>query len=115
MGMSKIINAKIIKVSLSNEDYGCLTACVTVDYGGAQQGFGGYGLYSPKWKVDHKRKVDITGHFIWRVLKIADARDWSDLVGKPIRVKIEDGLITSIGHFLNDDWFCPKIDYAEER
>jgi hypothetical protein len=111
--VSEITNAKIINVLLSNEYCGCLTACITVDRGGFQQDFGGYTLYIPERGFDPKQKADVTGHFIWRVLKIADASDWSELVGKLIRVKIEDGSISSIGHFLKDDWFCPKIDFAE--
>ena len=46
----KIVNAKIIGTSLGPLDRGILTAFLDLDYGGSQQGFGGYALDANKRK-----------------------------------------------------------------
>jgi len=50
--MSELIqNATIKSVQLTNDDFGCLTIWVDLDYGGAGQGFGGFNLYSNRIKI----------------------------------------------------------------
>lgn len=110
-------NAKIESVEITNDDYGVLTTWIGLDYGdGEHQGFGGYALYLPKdFKYHTTQVIPAAGHFIWRVMEIADVTRWSQLPGKIIRVKKESelGKIEAIGHALNDDWFCPSQEFTE--
>lgn len=110
--MKEIKNAVIESVQLSNNDHGCLSAWLMLDYGdGQHQGFGGYALYLPKSFTHHELK-SVAGNFIWRCLEIADVSDWSYLVGKTIRVKIDNGFVKSIGHIVKGDWFTPLEDWS---
>ena len=107
---TEIMNAVIQSAELDDADRGFLNCWVHLDYGGSGQGFGGYTLYLPK-SFKHHQLLSHAGHFIWRVMEIAGVTKWSDLKGKTVRVKQEDGLAVAIGHIVNDDWFCPKEDF----
>lgn len=104
-------NAIIKSATLSTEDHGLLTAWLTLDYGGSGQGFGGHALYLPASYTHHDSQSNFAGHFIWRVLEIADVSEWSRLPGKTIRVRGDHSGIHSIGHIVKDDWFCPSDDF----
>lgn len=95
-----VFNAVVGKVSLYSE-YGNLHLAVEMDYGGRFQAFGAYTVYAAK-QFDH------AGLFLKRLLEVAGADDWSRLAGRPVRVRRENGLIAAVGHFIDDDWFCPK-------
>jgi hypothetical protein len=109
-----IRNAIIKDATITSEDYGILSAWVTLDYGGMVQGFGGYVLYLPKSAKHHKLE-SVAGHFIWRVMEIADVTRWENLAGKTVRVKTNGGMlnekIEAIGHIVKEDWFCPSDDF----
>lgn len=108
----EIRNAVIERAVIESGDMGFLDAWLTLNYGnGGAQGFGGYALYLPKHFRNHTLESP-AGHFIFRVMEIAGVTDWSRLAGKAIRARVEDGLITAIGHIVNDDWFCPQDDSA---
>jgi hypothetical protein len=106
----EIQNAVITSAEIRNDDHGLLTSWIMLDYGGSGQGFGGYGLYLPKSFKYHKLN-SVAGHFIWRVMEIAEVTKWSELKGKTIRVKAEHGGVKSIGHIVKDDWFNPSEDF----
>tara|TARA_R110000772_G_scaffold76169_1_gene164762 strand:+ start:922 stop:1332 length:411 start_codon:yes stop_codon:yes gene_type:complete len=102
-------NAIIKKASLTIEDHGCLTAWITLDYGGSGQGFGGYNLCSTGPNADYR--FNYAGKFIVRVLQVAGREKWEDLPGASIRVKSSStDQIVAIGHLLADDWFLPGDD-----
>ncbi len=106
----EIKNAIIKSAEITSDDHGCLSAWLYLDFGGSGQCFGGYVLYLPKSSKHHKVE-SVAGHFIYRILEIADVTKWSQLAGKTIRVKGSFSGIDEIGHIVKDDWFSPKIDF----
>jgi hypothetical protein len=107
-------NAIITHATITNDDHGLLSVWLTLDYGGAGQGFGGYSLYLPKDFLNHDPKgPNYAGHFIWRVMEVAGVNEWSQLIGKTIRVRCEHRKVHAIGHIVKDDWFNPSEDFGK--
>lgn len=111
----EIKNAIITKAEISIKDHNILGAYLILDFGdnalpGDSCGFGGYALYLPK-SFDHHSIESPAGHFIFRCLEIAGVESWKDLIGKAVRVVVEGGKITAVGHVVKNDWFCPKEDF----
>ena len=106
--MSNITEKNAIITGASFDMERGLSAWIHLDYGGSGQSFGGYCLY-----MKNDTSKNYAGHFIYRVLKIADVNDWSDLKGKSVRVKSDNSKIISIGHILNDDWFDPTKEFEK--
>ena len=107
-------NAIIEKATITCGDRGLLDCWLTLDYGGAGQGFGGYALYLPK-SFDHHRLESVAGHHIYRIMEVAGVDSWDKLKGKTIRVKCTWEHVSAIGHIVKDDWFCPEDDYRQLR
>jgi hypothetical protein len=101
----EIKNAIIKSATINNED-GFLTIFLTLDYGGSDQGFGGYNLYTPKIKYNS----NFSGHFIWRCMEVAGVSRWEKIVGKAIRVKASRGNVKQIGHIVKTIWFDPSAE-----
>lgn len=78
--------AKIASTSLGVEDHGVLTAYLTVDYGGAVQAIGGYGL--DRYDAEQKRRVGTAYgcEFIARVIRACGVAKWEDVAGRTIYV-----------------------------
>tara|TARA_R110000851_G_C13000142_1_gene558222 strand:- start:127 stop:483 length:357 start_codon:yes stop_codon:yes gene_type:complete len=112
----KIVNATITSTQLGYQDHGILTSFIMLDYGGSGQGFGGYCFDEPI-KVDgeysHREGVKFGMEYIRQVLDCTGVRNWEELVGKHVRVRQEHSKVHSIGHILEDKWFCPE-DLANE-
>ena len=98
-----IRNAKIEDTMLGIEDHGIFTSMIQLDYGdSSHQGFGGYVL-GGSFGVD----------YIKGLLNVVGVEKWEDLVGKYIRVKIDNtdgwnGKIIGIGNITKDEWFYPE-------
>lgn len=109
-------NAIITAATITNDDYGLLSAWLTLDYGGGGQGFGGYVLYLPKDFKHHSLGApNYAGHFIWRVMEVAGVTEWGRLQGKTIRVRCEHSKVHAIGHIVKDDWFNPATDFEQMK
>ena len=82
---------------------------------GFSQGFGGWSLYlERKNKLERLKETgNLAGHYIYRLMQIADVNDWGKIRGKAIRIDIQDDLIRGIGHIIKDDWFYPEKDFKE--
>lgn len=114
--MKEIRNALIESTMLGWEDHGILTCWLTLDYSGAGQGFGGWGLDEPKFENDNRNGkflgrfgTNFGMQFVASIMKAVGAESWEKLKGMHCRVDIgEDGRIARIGHFLKDQWFDPK-------
>ena len=110
----KVLNAEICDVTLSNADHNMLTVCIGLKLeGGMHQGFGSYMLHHNPEDEGYTLGVGYAGHFIWRSMSIAGVHEWSKLRGRPIRALEFERSLIAIGHYLDDDWFCPRIDFAE--
>ena len=106
-------NAVIKDATITNDDHGLLTAWLHLEYGSSGQSFGGYALYLPK-SFRHHRMLSGAGHFIWRVMEIAEVNEWAELPGKTIRVLSNHCEVKAIGHIIKEDWYEPKKDFDQE-
>lgn len=106
-------NAIIESATITNDDHGLLSAWLSLSYGGSGQGFGGYALYLPKDFRHASAQRNYCGHFIWRVMEVAEVSEWAKLKGKTIRVKAEHGKVHAIGHIVKDDWFDPTAEFEK--
>ena len=105
--MSEIKNATISSVSLGFGDRGFLDCWLMLDYGDCgAQGFGGFTLYLPKGWTHHDTNSP-AGHHLYRCMEVAGVTEWKDMVGRTIRVRVENGLIAAIGHITKNDWYEP--------
>jgi hypothetical protein len=109
----EIENARITDTMLGIEDHGILSFMLTLDYGGAGQGFGGYTL--DEWSEIHKARI---GHafgsqVILEILRVVGVEKWEGLVGKYVRVEHDHTKVCRIGNILRDVWFDPKATWDE--
>ena len=109
----KIKNAIIKSTHLGKEDHGIMSATVILDYGGAQQGFGGYSLDAFNEKKDKRVGGEYGMRFIMELMEAVGVTKWEDLPGTHVRVKCELSKVHEIGHILRDNWFNPE-DLSKE-
>ncbi len=107
-------NARITSADITFERGFALDCALMLDYGGTCQGFGGYIIGGDPFQdtadSKHKDQPNFAAEFIGAVLAVAGVERFSQLVGKIIRVRKDDGrgLIRAIGHPIKDIWFNPK-------
>ena len=108
----EIVNAIIREATIGFDRGFILSAWLHLDYGGAGQGFGGYVLggdpYGESRVAQHAEQPNIAGEWIASILAVAGVEQWSELVGKVVRVECESGRVTGIGHPVKDKWFRPS-------
>jgi hypothetical protein len=104
-------NAVITNADIrNNEEPSYLTIYLNLDYGEGRQGVAGFTFYLSEKFTPHEFE-SLAGHFIWRVMEIAEVTQWSELKGKTIRVRQNWSVVWEIGHIVKDDWFCPAKDF----
>lgn len=105
--MESVSNAIITSSSVEIEDHGILTCIIGLKGNGWGASFGGYAL-----KTDSNiASEDFTGFFIRRLLETVGGFALNGLKDKPCRIKLEDGTVVAIGHFIEDKWFNPKEEF----
>ena len=107
---TEIRNAKIESARIEREDHGIMTCFLSLNYGGASQGFGGYGLDEPVRKDGEfigRRGTAYGMEFIIRILDTVGVDRWDQLVGQHIRVEQNNTKAYRIGHITEDKWFDP--------
>jgi hypothetical protein len=111
---AEVKNAIIKSVSLTRNDgdRGILGCWLHLDYGSCCQSFGGRALYLPKSYTHHKME-SVAGHYIYRILECADVENFDELVGRSVRVITTQVCVYAVGHIINDDFFCPAIDFKK--
>ncbi len=99
---------------LGVEDHGIFTAYLLLSYGvTGGPGFGGYALdrHNGERNKNSERVGTAYGmEFIRRVMLTVGVETWEALKGKHIRVRMNEMRVDSIGHIIEDHWFCPKTD-----
>lgn len=92
---------------------GIFTFWLNLDYGGAGQGAGGYGLDT---SVDGERVGTASGlTLIMEILKTLRVESWEELPGTFIRVRHNDNRIHAIGHILENRWLDFSEFWKEQR
>jgi hypothetical protein len=114
-------NARVKSVSITNEDHGALTAWLHLEIGTCMGcGFGGFKLGNADTRNDDAPgTLHYMAEWVMRCINtLADRKygKWEDLEGRPCRVLTEGlgGGVIAIGHFLQDKWFCPRIEFARK-
>ena len=73
-------------------------------------------MYSSKaWDEDSDNNKNFAGFFITRVLETVGVESFQKLKGKAVRVRCSHNSVHEIGHFLKDEWFNPKEEFARFR
>ena len=113
--LDPVENAIIRSVTLGDDEHGGLTAFLHLEFHCSGCGFGGYrlGLLS---RSNLAKEGNYCAEFVVRCLNTVGATRWEDLAGKPVRVLHEGigGTVIAIGHYLEDKWFCPRVEFAKE-
>lgn len=103
-----IENARIESTFLGREDHGILTFFLQLEYKGAGQGFGNYGLDT--YEETKKRRIGTAFGMeaIAQVLQVVGVEKWEDLPGKYVRSEHNGTYIKRIGHITKDVWLDLK-------
>lgn len=112
--MERIENAIIKNIDIGIEDHNCLVCNLEIEGRGWSAMFGrSYNLCSS----DKFGGADCTGFFIRRLIKVflGGFGSLKELRGKPCRVKVQDGVVVAIGHFLEEEWFNPSKELKTQE
>lgn len=90
----KVENAEIKETHFGpHPDKGIMTFMLTLDFGGATQGFGNYSLTNtPCGKIK-------------QLLNVLQVPNWESLKGTLVRTQSEGSQIVALGHIVKDQWF----------
>ena len=110
-----IYNAKIQDAKLVFEDHGCLVLNLYLIHSCGHQAFGVINLMNRATKQFERNGGNVAGWYIKRVFDVCEVNSFDELVGKTVRIKEKNGLITAIGNIITDDWFEPQVDFAPQE
>ena len=82
---------KIVETYLGVEDHGILTATLGIDFGGAQQGIGGYFLDAYDATRESRHGTAEGMEFVRRLLKACGVEQWEKLRGRTVYVLRKQG------------------------
>lgn len=106
--MNEIKNVKIINVSLTMTDHGCLTFYLTLEGDGWGINYGGYCIGHGFLDSDSFTAENGGGLVaIMRIMDTVGVERWEDLKGKYIRI-VDEGWgssVKKIGNIIEDKWF----------
>jgi hypothetical protein len=103
---NEIRNATITDTFLGIEDHGLFVWTVSMDYGGAEQGF--QRILASKAEASSVRVIRA-------LLEAVGVDSWEQLPGKNVRCAIEGGLIRGVGHITKDTWYYAKDELTEPQ
>jgi hypothetical protein len=103
-------NAVIVDAGIAIEEYGILSARITLDYGKSTQVLG-QALYLTRDRLDGG---SYAGFFLYEVLEVIGVSAWEQLKGKAVRVMCDECHVEAIGHVINDSWFYPNKAFDQE-
>ena len=111
-------NAKILSVSLTMRDHGCLTFWLLLEGEGWGVSFGGYCIGNGYLRAD--KFVAKNGYGLEAMMRIMDVvgvESWEDLEGKYVRTEIEGwgGRCNKIGNLIENKWFDIKEFFQEKQ
>ena len=114
----EIENAKITAASITMEDHGCLTFCLTLEGYGWGVNYGGYCIGKGYLGADEFSAENGGGLVaIMMIMDTIGVEKWEDLVGKYCGVQKEEWgrKITTIGNIIKDKWFNIESFFKEYR
>lgn len=107
MNSPEIVNAVLDTAELCIEGHGIFTCLLSFDFGGFHQGMGAYGLCHFDKQQDRRVGTAYGCDFIMRVMRVLEVERWADVKGQHVRVRRENGMVKTFGHFMKDQWFDP--------
>jgi hypothetical protein len=108
--METMKNAVIVKASIGIGDTGTLDINIVFDYGDCKQELC-CEVHEPGSGINGK---SYAGHFIYRILVIADVPTWAQLEGRAVRVKKDGIRIDAIGHIIDDTWLYTGKEFDQD-
>jgi hypothetical protein len=105
-----IVNAIIESADISTEDGPTVNVTLKLPCGGVV--FGGV-CFGTEMLTNNGRDSYIEGWdkgmtAILRIMQLTEVKHWGNLVGKPLRAVLKDGMIVAIGHLLYDQFMDYK-------
>lgn len=114
----RIENAKIIDVSLTMADHGCLTFYLTLEGDCWGVGVGGYVIGHGYLGADKfEAESDAGLEAMMRIMDTVGVEKWEDLKGKYIRIESTGfgGSVNKIGNLIKDKWFDLKEFFQSKQ
>jgi len=96
--VSVIKNGRIKSTHLGFEDHHIMTFFLHLEFDGAGQGFGGFGL------DDGPGGTAFGMTAVRKVLEVVGVEKWEDLPGKYVRAETDWTRIHRIGNIIEDNW-----------